>query len=565
MEDPKSLKKDVDKLEELELYNCENLIRCPIFLSNMTYLKRLDFGSCAKMTKLDPSFGHLKNLTDLIWRNCKSLKELPQEVSQLASLIRLDLTGCYQISALPESMRHLKQLNWLSLRRCSSLTEIPECICSFLNLEKLFASHCQRIAFLPNWIGKLKSLIELDLSWTAIEKLPHSIVSLENLEYLSVSHCYRLKFLPWFPPSLTTPEARGCGKVEDVPGITHMKLLRRLHLQGCRSLQDSFLENLCYVFYSIGKGNSEGYQISGRSQAQNPNLAAKKGTRNIEAITLQKYSDFSFPCPAWSYKCIRAFGSHKFVDRIYISGTRNVEDVIPQQCEDLSLPLLDPASALVHLRIESFEAMSQLRLLHLGNVTLEGGYEHFPRTLRWLIWSPRNLESFPETLHLENIDTQNRTRVSCLIDFLFKRWTQNRLDRTDNWTEYKFYLCSNLFRADSRNRQNSLLPPTSSPRPPSPEPFPFSPSPLSPREGDRRIESSCSRAGASSSGSSAASHCLLRLNGHPRAAEEAPQQRVRLPPAPGRRLIGVFCTSSQFQIYEITLLRKRFIMLVLDE
>uniref|UniRef100_A0A5K0ZUZ3 Uncharacterized protein n=1 Tax=Nymphaea colorata TaxID=210225 RepID=A0A5K0ZUZ3_9MAGN len=208
------------------------------------------------MTKLDPSFGHLKNLTDLILRNCKSVKELPQEVSQLTSLIRLDLTGCYQISALPEPVRHLKQLNWLSLQRCSSLTEIPECICYFLNLGKLDASHCQCIAFLPNWIEKLESLFELDLSWTAIEELPHSIVSLENLKFLSVSHCYRLKFLPWFPLSLTTPEARGCGKLGDVPGIMQMKLSRRLQLRGCRSLEDSFLErlqvnileNLCYVF-----------------------------------------------------------------------------------------------------------------------------------------------------------------------------------------------------------------------------------------------------------------------------------------------------------------------------
>ncbi|XP_031475918.1 disease resistance protein TAO1-like [Nymphaea colorata] len=235
---------DLDKLEELELYNCENLITCPLFSSNMTHLHRLDFGDCAKMTKLDPSFGHLKNLTDLILRNCKSVKELPQEVSQLTSLIRLDLTGCYQISALPEPVRHLKQLNWLSLQRCSSLTEIPECICYFLNLGKLDASHCQCIAFLPNWIEKLESLFELDLSWTAIEELPHSIVSLENLKFLSVSHCYRLKFLPWFPLSLTTPEARGCGKLGDVPGIMQMKLSRRLQLRGCRSLEDSFLERL---------------------------------------------------------------------------------------------------------------------------------------------------------------------------------------------------------------------------------------------------------------------------------------------------------------------------------
>ncbi|KAF3779407.1 hypothetical protein EJ110_NYTH41527 [Nymphaea thermarum] len=148
----------------------------------------------------------------------------------------------------------------LCLRRCSSLAEIPECICSFLNLKVLDASHCQRIAFLPNWIAKLKRLVKLDLSWTAIEELPHSIVSLQNLQFLSVSHCYRLMFLPWFPPSLTTPEARGCGKLEDVPGSKQMKLLRGLNLGGCRSLHDSFLERLQEANFQ----NLEDFSISGR-------------------------------------------------------------------------------------------------------------------------------------------------------------------------------------------------------------------------------------------------------------------------------------------------------------
>ncbi|KAF3783309.1 LRR receptor-like serine/threonine-protein kinase [Nymphaea thermarum] len=270
---------ELDKLEELVLSHCENLIRCPLFSSNMTHLRTLDFGGCAKMPELHPSIGHLKSLTDLNLYNCKSLKELPQEVSQLTSLVSLNLTGCYQISALPESMRHLKQLKWLYLKRCSSLTEISECICSFLNLELLDASHCQHVAVLPNWIEKLKSLIVLDLSWTAIEELPHCIVSLENLKRLSVSHCHQLKFLPWFPPSLTTPEARGCGKLEDVPGIKQMKLLRGLDLRGCRSLDDSFLERLQKAnFQNLGDFSISGRRLSdgGSSYPQSPSFLLPK-------------------------------------------------------------------------------------------------------------------------------------------------------------------------------------------------------------------------------------------------------------------------------------------------
>ncbi|XP_031475122.1 disease resistance protein Roq1-like isoform X2 [Nymphaea colorata] len=132
-------------------------------------------------------------------------------------------------------------------------------------------------------------------------------------------------------------------------------------------------------------------------------LQSKRGTKNIEAIRLQKYDDFLFLAMPDLTSALGLLDDMESSMESICPETGNVEDICPQQCEDLSLPMLDPASALGHLRTECFEAMSQLRLLHLGNVTFEGGYEHFPRTLRWLIWSPRDLESLPETLHLENI------------------------------------------------------------------------------------------------------------------------------------------------------------------
>ncbi|XP_031476713.1 TMV resistance protein N-like isoform X2 [Nymphaea colorata] len=57
----------------------------------------------------------------------------------------------------------------------------------------------------------------------------------------------------------------------------------------------------------------------------------------------------------------------------------------------------------VDVDAESFAGMSQLRMLRLENVTLRGEYGHFPRTLKWLNWNPRYLDSLPSTLPLENI------------------------------------------------------------------------------------------------------------------------------------------------------------------
>ncbi|XP_031478185.1 uncharacterized protein LOC116249152 [Nymphaea colorata] len=66
----------------------------------------------------------------------------------------------------------------------------------------------------------------------------------------------------------------------------------------------------------------------------------------------------------------------------------------------------------VDVDVESFAGMSQLRMLRLGNVRLGGEYGHLPRTLKWLNWNPRYLDSLPSTLPLENIVVLDLSRSS---------------------------------------------------------------------------------------------------------------------------------------------------------
>ncbi|CAN6446198.1 unnamed protein product [Victoria cruziana] len=47
--------------------------------------------------------------------------------------------------------------------------------------------------------------------------------------------------------------------------------------------------------------------------------------------------------------------------------------------------------------------MSRLRMLRLDDVTLKGEYERFPRNIRWLEWSPKDLNCLPCCLHLDNM------------------------------------------------------------------------------------------------------------------------------------------------------------------
>ncbi|CAN6446217.1 unnamed protein product [Victoria cruziana] len=53
--------------------------------------------------------------------------------------------------------------------------------------------------------------------------------------------------------------------------------------------------------------------------------------------------------------------------------------------------------------IGSFADMSRLRMLQLENVTWKGEYERFPRNIRWLQWSPQDLDCLPSCLHLDNM------------------------------------------------------------------------------------------------------------------------------------------------------------------
>ncbi|CAN6446185.1 unnamed protein product [Victoria cruziana] len=61
-----------------------------------------------------------------------------------------------------------------------------------------------------------------------------------------------------------------------------------------------------------------------------------------------------------------------------------------------------------------FADMSRLRMLRMENVALNGEYERFPRNIRWLECSFRDLDCLPGCLHLDNMVLLNISRSSIL-------------------------------------------------------------------------------------------------------------------------------------------------------
>ncbi|KAF3779412.1 putative WRKY transcription factor 16 [Nymphaea thermarum] len=104
-------------------------------------------------------------------------------------------------------------------------------------------------------------------------------------------------------------------------------------------------------------------------------LQHKMGTRNIEALTVLGDE----------------FSQNDAISEIMWDFVSKDERPISESIDSDSMD------------VEAFAGMAELRMLRLGYTTLEGEYEHFPRMVKWLEWSPRNLDFLPSTLHLDNI------------------------------------------------------------------------------------------------------------------------------------------------------------------
>ncbi|KAF3783300.1 TMV resistance protein [Nymphaea thermarum] len=69
------------------------------------------------------------------------------------------------------------------------------------------------------------------------------------------------------------------------------------------------------------------------------------------------------------------------------------------------------------LNTKAFRTMSQLRLLHVSNVTFGSEHPHLPKSLKWLQWKDCPFKVLPQDFHLEKVVVLDlsRSRISCLL------------------------------------------------------------------------------------------------------------------------------------------------------
>ncbi|XP_056167289.1 disease resistance protein RPV1-like [Syzygium oleosum] len=179
------------KLKVLDLMDCFHLTKTPDF-SHYTSLERLILKNCQSLIEVDGSLDKLKCLIYFSANWCTSLRELPEGIGWLEKLEYLYLGNCRKLEKLPESFKRVASLVELDLSY-TAITRLPDSIGSQHRLSVLKLQYT-KINELPSSIGNLRKLKSLDLSFTKIRELPVSIGNLESLLELDVSHtkCLRL-------------------------------------------------------------------------------------------------------------------------------------------------------------------------------------------------------------------------------------------------------------------------------------------------------------------------------------------------------------------------------------
>ncbi|XP_039170010.1 disease resistance protein RUN1-like [Eucalyptus grandis] len=231
------------KLKVLDISYCSDMTKTPNF-SNYLSLEILKLRGCKKLTEVDGSLKKLKCLIYFDVNGCKNLRELPKGIGGLQKLKYLNLCDCQKLRKLPESFARLTSLVQLDLSS-TAITRLPDTIGNQKRLSILNLTFT-KIDELPNSIGNLRELKSLFLSYTNIRELPFSIGNLESLLELDISYtnCMQL------PKSIGDLSRLKIIKISRTPikklqrSIVMLKELEELHADECLDLKWEIPEDI---------------------------------------------------------------------------------------------------------------------------------------------------------------------------------------------------------------------------------------------------------------------------------------------------------------------------------
>ncbi|KAJ1419102.1 P-loop containing nucleoside triphosphate hydrolase [Sesbania bispinosa] len=119
------ISKAMPNLVEMSIDYCNDLVKLPVDLCNITPLKKLSITNCHKLRALPQEIAKVENLEVLRLCSCSDLVEMPDSIGGLNKLHCLDISDCVNLLKLPEDIGDLQNLKKLYMKGCSSLSDLP--------------------------------------------------------------------------------------------------------------------------------------------------------------------------------------------------------------------------------------------------------------------------------------------------------------------------------------------------------------------------------------------------------------------------------------------------------
>ncbi|XP_037423458.1 putative disease resistance protein RGA1 isoform X1 [Triticum dicoccoides] len=260
------------------------------YLSAPNIRGRVDFGC----------IGMLQKLNYLNLHNCQELSALPETIGEMEGLMYLNLSDCQNLKELPNSFANLKELVYLNLANSDIVIGLPEALANLTKLQQLELTACENLRGRPEVITNLTELRNLRLSrcmhhifdnspTDQTESFIDSICRLPNMEHLDLSFNGH--------PLISIPESASC--------------LRKLVLHGCRQvarLPECVAKMDCQSLFgllptfSVTAVDSKCYTNLGLLEHVNPdklniekleNVKSREEVRSVKLMEKQRIEEFS--------------------------------------------------------------------------------------------------------------------------------------------------------------------------------------------------------------------------------------------------------------------------------
>ena len=260
------LPKQLPKLTELKIYDCEQLVCCLPMAPSICELKirgcedvvvrsagsltSLASLTVEKVCKIPVELGQLQSLVELYLHKCPELKEMPPILHNLTSLKKLDIEQCDDLFSLAE-MGLPPMLESLTIEYCPVLGSLPEGMMQNITTLRHLSIHCCEKLELAlaedtthNHNASLSSLT-INNSCGSLTSFPLALFT--KLEVLDFDNCDRLECL-YIPDgdglhhvdltSLQILRIYDCPNLVSFPSVgLPTPNLKELHISGCKKLK----------------------------------------------------------------------------------------------------------------------------------------------------------------------------------------------------------------------------------------------------------------------------------------------------------------------------------------